>query len=289
VASSLTRPHIVAIATLATLTFGYLFFGTYAWAAAALAGFDWFLVNLLNRVVDFGEDRANAVSATETAWRHRRVIARSGLAVLALSFVAQGLLLPALLPCRAAYHLLGLGYNWPLWRGRRRLKQLYAAKNAASAAGFLLTVFGYPLSLGLALGAPLLPDVTWAAVLICGAFFFLFELSYEVIYDLRDVAGDARAGLPTFPVAHGVAGAVRIADGLALASAAILAAGWLAGLIPWRAAIMGTAPLAQVAILHAALPGGVRGVHCVGLTWLGAAMLATWHAWERLGLPGAGR
>lgn len=288
VLSSLTRPHIVAIAALAGLTFGHLFCGGYPWLAAALGALDWFLVNLLNRVVDFGEDRVNAVTGTETAWRHRRTIAWAGLSILGLSLAAQALLLPALLPWRLAYHLLGLGYNWPLLPGRRRIKQLYLAKNAASATGFLLTVFGYPLALAHARGVPLLPDVSWATVLVCAAFFFLFELSYEVVYDLRDREGDARAGLPTFPVVHGVKGAVRIVDGLALGSLALLAGGFLGGIVPWRATVMGAAPLMQIAMVKAALPGGIRSAHCVGLTWLGAGLLAVYHLWERLGLPGAG-
>ncbi len=287
--SSITRPHIMAIATLACLTFGHVFCGGYAWLAAGLCALDWFLVNLLNRVVDFGEDRVNAVAGTEQAWRHRKLIARGGLAVLALSLVIQGLLLPALLPWRLAYHGLGLAYNWPLLPGKRRIKQLYLIKNAASTTGFILTCFAYPIVSSAQHGPPLLPDVTPLSVALMAAFFFLFELSYEIIYDLRDREGDAASGLPTFPVVHGVAGAMRIIDSLLLASLAIVWLGWAAGWIPWRAAVMGVAPLLQLVLYKGMLrSGGVTSAHCTGLTWLGAALLAAYHGWELAGLPGAG-
>ena len=48
-----------------------------------------------------------------------------------------------------------------------------------------------------------------AAIVWTGVFFFLFELSYEVIYDLRDAPGDIATGF--IPVV-GVAKAVNSAD-----------------------------------------------------------------------------
>ncbi len=285
VLSSITRPHIVAIGALACLTFGHIFSGGYPWLAVGFCAIDWFLVNLLNRVVDFGEDRANAVAGTEQAFRHRRLIARGGLTVLVLSLLIQGLLLPALLPWRLAYHALGLAYNWPLLPGKRRIKQLYFVKNAASTTGFILTCFAYPI----AINPTLLPDVTPLTVALVALFFFLFELSYEIIYDLRDHAGDAAAGLPTFPVVHGVKGATRIIDGLLIASMIAVYGGWAAGVVPWRAAVMGMAPAMQLGLYRAMLrSGGVTSAHCTGLTWLGALLLAAYHGWELAGLPGAG-
>jgi len=66
--------------------------------------------------------------------------------VLALSFVMTHLAAPMLTPWRLAYHLLGASYNFKLVG--RRLKHVYGVKNVASAAGFLLTGFAYPLALG---------------------------------------------------------------------------------------------------------------------------------------------
>ena len=42
----------------------------------------------------------------------------------------------------------------------------------------------------------------------------LFELSYEVLYDLRDVDGDRAAGVRTYPVVHGLAVGWNVARGL---------------------------------------------------------------------------
>ena len=63
VASAL-RLHIVAIAVAATLVFGYLFRGVYPVGLALLCGFDWSIVNLLNRATDVDEDRLNGITAT---------------------------------------------------------------------------------------------------------------------------------------------------------------------------------------------------------------------------------
>ena len=57
--ASISRLHIVAIAALGTFTFGWVFTGQHPWLIAAVSALDWFLVNLLNRVVDIPEDRAN--------------------------------------------------------------------------------------------------------------------------------------------------------------------------------------------------------------------------------------
>ena len=46
------RPHILAIACGAALTFGWLMTGRYLWLAVALCALDWFVVNLMNRVAD---------------------------------------------------------------------------------------------------------------------------------------------------------------------------------------------------------------------------------------------
>src|SRR5579863_10338767 len=65
-----TRAHIVAIASLGTLTFGWLFTGERPWLIAAVSALDWFLVNLLNRVVDLREDAQNGVAGTDFVARH---------------------------------------------------------------------------------------------------------------------------------------------------------------------------------------------------------------------------
>lgn len=280
--ATVSRLHIVAIAALGTFTFGWLFTGRHLWLLSGVCGLDWFLVNLLNRVVDLKEDRLNQIHGTDFVAAHRRAILVGGFATLFLSLAAFARIAPAVLPFRVAYHLLGFAYNWPLFAGGRRLKQLYFWKNTASATGFLLTLFAYPVAYA---GHPRLG--LWGVV-ISALFFFLFELSYEVIYDLRDAPGDQAAGVRTYPVVHGERGAVRIIDGLLFSSMVAIAAGYAAGVLPWRVFIMIAAPLVQLILYKRALKRGLTAGDCIALTWLGAALLVTYHVWIALGLPGVG-
>jgi 4-hydroxybenzoate polyprenyltransferase len=285
VAVSVGRLHIVAIAALGTFTFGWLFTGHRPWLVAAVSALDWFLVNLLNRVVDLPEDRQNRIAGTSFVAAHARAILAIGLSVLGASFALVHAVAPALTPLRAAYHALGLAYNWRLLPGRRRIKELYFWKNTASATGFMITVFAYPLA---AAHGGLAPGIGAGTVAVAALFFFLFELSYEVIYDLRDAPGDAAEGVRTYPVVHGERGAVRIVDGLLGGSACALALGYAAGLAPWRLFIMIAAPAIQLVLYKLALRRGITSSDCIRLTWLGAGLLVVYHLWILAGLPGAG-
>lgn len=286
--ASLSRLHIVAIAALGTFTFGWAFTGRYGGFLAATSALDWFLVNLLNRVVDVPEDRANGIVGADFAAEHRRAIVIGGFSVLLSSLVAVHRVMPALLGLRLAYHALGLAYNWRLLPGGRRIKELYFWKNTASATGFVITVFLYPLAAAGWGREGFAPGVGTATIVASAAFFVLFELSYEVIYDLRDVDGDRLAGVASYPVVHGTHGAVRIVDGLLGASSACLVVGYAAGVVPWRIFIMVAAPGLQLLVYKRALRRGITSRDCTGLTWLGAALLATYHLWVVAGLPGVG-
>lgn len=286
--ASVSRLHIIAIAALGTLTFGWLFTGRYFFVLSGLCALDWYIVNILNRVVDLAEDKQNAIVGTGFVERHRKGILGLGFSLLALSFALTYWLAPAITPYRLGYHALGLTYNWRLLPGRRRVKDLYFFKNTASAVGFLLTVFCYPLAhafgdIGL---TALAPGISAASIALAGGFFFLFELSYEVLYDLRDIEGDAREGVKTYPVVHGEATAIKIVDGLLLASAAFLIGGYIAGPIPWRLFVMVAAPALQLALYKRWIKTGLSSGHCIALTWIGAGLLAVYHLWIVLGLPG---
>jgi 4-hydroxybenzoate polyprenyltransferase len=277
--ASIGRLHIVAIAALGLVTFGWLFTGERLWLLAGFCALDWFLVNLLNRVVDLREDTANAIAGTDFVARHRGAILVSGFALLAASLLAGQFLAPRILPFRLAFHALGFAYNWPLVGGVR-LKQLYFWKNCASATGFMLTVFGYPLAqAGHA-------RISVAGVAAAALFFFLFELSYEVIYDLRDAPGDAEAGVRTYPVVHGIAAAVHIVDGLCVAACVTLIAAFVAHVVPWRLFVMIAAPAIQLVLYKRFLRRGITSADCIGLTWLGCGLLVSYHLWIAAGLPG---
>jgi 4-hydroxybenzoate polyprenyltransferase len=283
--ASVSRLHIVAIGALGALTFSWVFFGARMPLVAGVAALDWFLVNLLNRVVDVPEDRANGIVGTDFVARNRRALVVLGFGLLGTSLLVVHLAAPMLTPFRLAFHALGLAYNWPLLPGRRRIKQLYVWKNTASACGFVLTVFAYPLALGHSRGlVPLLG--TLGIVLTC-AFFVVFELSYEVLYDLRDAPGDRAAGVATYPVVHGEAVAMRIVDGLVLASLAIALGGFAMGAVPWRVVVMVMAPVVQLVwYKRITRQRQIAARDCIRLTWVGTGMLAAYNVWVSLGLPG---
>lgn len=275
----LARPHIVAIAALGTLTFGRFLSGELLVGLATVAALDWFLVNVVNRAVDLAEDRENDVPGVAFLAAHRARVAQVAVGALALSLLLTHLLAPALTPWRLGYHALGAAYNFPLLG--RRLKRVYGVKNVVSAAGFLITAFAYPLAIA---GATI--DVRAVAAL--AVFFFLFELSYELVYDLRDTDGDRVAGVPTLPAVHGPVVAGRVIDLLATMSIGVLVGSTVSGRLAWGHAVLGVAPALQMLLVRIWRDqGGPTDADCVRLTWLGAAMLAVHQGWLLLGLPGA--
>jgi 4-hydroxybenzoate polyprenyltransferase len=284
------RLHIVAIATLGSFTFGWLFTGSYGWLLSGICALDWFLVNLLNRVVDLKEDTANAIVGTEFTARHKQAIQVLAFTLLFASFAVTHFWTPEITWLRVSFHTLGLAYNWPLRPGWRRIKELYFWKNTASATGFMITVFAYPLAAGgWAISDALLPSgITLATIVLTALWFMLFEISYEVIYDLRDAKGDRLAMVMTYPVVHGERGAVVIIDALIAAGLLVLIGGWISGFIPWRITIMGVASVMQVFFYKRWLKRGITSQDCINLTWMGTGLMVAYHLWILLQLPGVG-
>jgi 4-hydroxybenzoate polyprenyltransferase len=295
--ASIARLHIVAIGALGTLTFAWALCGVRAADLALLSACDWFVVNLVNRVTDVAEDQKNGVVGADVVARHKARTVAVGVGVGAASLMASIWWAPATLPWRVAFHALGVLYNHRLLpslrRGpdepaRVRLKELLLWKNVASSTGFLLTCFAVPLS-----SLPVRPEVTTTTIVVTAAFFFFFELGYEVLYDLRDVEGDAAVGVRSWPVVLGPAGGAGVAVGETVLAFLIVVVGFALAQVPWRVAVMGAAPLLQLAIVGPRLPllgrpNRVDSELCIGITWLGVGLLTTYHAWEWLGLPGSG-
>jgi 4-hydroxybenzoate polyprenyltransferase len=285
--AAIGRTHITVIAALGAFTFGWLLTGRYLWFLTVVVALDWYLVNLFNRLADLTEDGYNGISGTGFIRGKGRPLLLWGLSLLLSSFVIVHLVYPSLTGPRLAGHLLGAFYNWPVLPGKRRLKQLYFWKNTASAMGFLITLFAYPLAVSGWGGEGFPPGIGWGSVFVSTLFLLLFELSYEVIYDLRDAKGDALAGIRTYPVVHGERRAVMIVDGLIFSSMAVLALGYLLGQIPWRIFIMIIPPVILWVFYKRALPRGIKPEDCIRITWLGAALMAVYHLWVLAGLPGA--
>jgi 4-hydroxybenzoate polyprenyltransferase len=288
--ASVGRLHITFIAALGTFTFGWLFMGKYPWFLAGVCALDWYFVNLFNRIVDLKEDEANEIRGTDFVVRHRRLLLGLCFGLLLVSLVLVHLLNPAITPLRVTCHVMGLFYNWPLLPGGRRLKQQYFWKNNTSAIGFLFTVLGYPLAtLAWEKGLHHFPPgISWVTVLFSALFLLFFVLSYEVIYDLRDVQGDKLAGIRTYPVVHGERMAIHIVDGLLISSVVVLSVGYVSGFVPWRIFIMAAAPVIQYVVYKRALHRGISAKDCIALTWIGAALFIIYHLWVLADLPGAG-
>lgn len=279
--ASLSRLHILAIATFACLVFGWLLTGQWIVFAAVLCCVDWFIVNLVNRVADLAEDRANGIVGTDLVSSHGRLF-EVGCAVLMIgSLVAVHLVMPWLTVYRVAFHLIGLGYNYKLipWpSGRTRFKETYFFKNFSSAVLFILSTMAYPLVMAQAPVNPL-----YLALLI--AFFLPLEMTYEIIYDLRDVKGDAELRVPTFPVIHGVTTSHRIIDTFLLLSALALISGGVLGVFRFREIVLIAAPIQQAIYFHWKLKKEPTPSRCIFVTWLGAAQVLAYVIWVNVGLP----
>lgn len=286
-ALAVARYHIVLVAMTASLVFGWLMTGRYLLVVPPLVGLDWFLINLMNRVTDLDEDARNHIRGTARVARHKRALTVASFALMIGSLVAVHLALPGLTPYRIAVHLIGLGYNYdlvPTARGLSRFKEIYFLKNFGSSVLFVLTCFAYPLAV--APGARVMP---WGAVVALVLFFVPFELTYEILYDLRDLEGDRAEGIPTYPVVHGPETARRIIDALLIGSALAIVAGVAFQVLGAREALMLAAPAAQLAFHRPRVRRGLTPRDCIVLTHLGTAQLVAYligtALWRRAGLP----
>jgi 4-hydroxybenzoate polyprenyltransferase len=274
------RLHIVLIAGLGTLTYGWLMTGRHLVDLALLAALDWLLLDLGNKLSDLPEDEINSPAEARWVRAHARAIAAAITALFGGSLIATALSRPALLPARLAFQAGGLLYNFRLLPGRRRLKQIYAAKNAAAACLFIITVVGYPL---LALRGELRVDAAWVAVM--SGFFFFFEMSFEVIYDFKDLAGDRAQRVPTYPAVHGERGGRLAFDLFVLLAAAILLGGWALGAVGFKELIILLAPALQAAAFELFARRGYRARDTVLVTHLGSLQLLAYNLYILVGLP----
>jgi 4-hydroxybenzoate polyprenyltransferase len=285
-ALAVARYHIVLVAMAAALVFGWLMTDRYVWAVVPLVGLDWFLINLMNRITDIDEDTKNQIRGTARVARHKGALTAASFAVMIGSLAGVHLFIPALTPYRVAVHVIGLGYNYdivPTPKGLSRFKEIYFLKNFGSAVLFVLTCFAYPLA---AAGTRVVP---WGAVVALVLFFVPFELTYEILYDLRDLEGDRAEGIPTYPVVHGPETARRIIDALLVVSAVAIVAGLATRVIGVREALMLAAPASQLAFYRPRFRRGLTARDCILLTHLGTAQLVAYlvgtAVWRQVGLP----
>lgn len=168
---------------------------------------------LINKVTDAGEDKVNVhAGALEERKRLPVLIAALACLLLPLAYLVP-LGNPGVLGIYTFIAILGFLYSFPLsLHGVTfRLKDLFAVKTAFSSLSWsLLVVAVFFLFVG-----AWNPFWTWMVVLI-----FSVTAPIEIVWDIRDVEGDARHGIRTLPNTLGVAPSRTIAAGL-LALAAL--------------------------------------------------------------------
>jgi 4-hydroxybenzoate polyprenyltransferase len=298
----IVRYHIVLVAMAACVTFGWLLTGRYLVGAALLCGIDWFVINLSNRITDVAEDERNGIPGTARVARSRGALLALCLALLVGSLAWTFVRMPELLGWRLAVQAIGVAYNFrvlPTPAGLRlgawgaaaapgfrlsRFKEMYFFKNFGSAALFVLTCFAYPLA-----AAPRDRVASFATAATLVLFFVPYELTFEILYDLRDVEGDLAEGVPTYPVVHGAKTSRQIIDALLATSAVVLVVGFFVRALGARELLMLAAPLAQLVFYRPRVKRGLTTPDCVWLTHLGTTELVFFLVgtalWLRAGLP----
>lgn len=285
-ALSIARYHIVLIAMTASLVFGWLTTGRYGWLLACVVGLDWFLINLFNKVTDVEEDLKNGIPGTERVLARKKLLTALCFALLLGSF-ASHFVFPQTTPWRVLVQLIGLAYSYklvPTPSGMKRIKELYFFKNFGSAFLFVLTCLVYPIS-----NNDYMVIVSWPYVAALALFFVPFEVSYEILYDFRDLEGDKQEGIPTFPVVHGAETAKRLINALLIFSVAVILIALGTGIFGARELLFVAAPIAQFFFYRPRLARGLTSNDCIVLTHLGSAQLILFLVgttlWLDAGLP----
>lgn len=286
-ALAIARYHILLVAVAAAAVFGWLVTGRVPSFLLVVVALDWFFINLLNRVTDIEEDLKNGIPGTARVAQKKTLLTVTSFAAMGLSFLVTHLVWPALTPWRVAVQAVGFAYNYkvvPTPRGWSRLKEIYFFKNFGSSVLFVLTCFVYPIA-----ASPGARTMPWAGVAVLAAFFVPFELTFEILYDLRDIEGDRIENVPTYPVIHGVLRARQIIDALLLVSGAVILVGLSEGWIGVREGMMLVAPVIQFFFYRRRFERGLTSPDCIHLTHLATALLAFYllgnMVWLKLGMP----
>jgi len=284
---AIARYHIMLVAMAATVVFGWVATGKRPWALTLVVTVDWFLINLMNRITDIDEDLRNGIPGTERVARRKRALTIGSVVLMVGSFAITHAVWPSLTPYRVAVQLIGIGYNYrvvPTLHGLSRFKEIYFLKNFGSSVLFVLTCFVYPLA-----AASFVHVVPWAMIIALALFFVPFELTYEILYDMRDLEGDRLGGIPTYPVVHGLLASRRIIDALLLLATVIIVGAFFARIVGVRELLMVFAPITQLLFYRPRYRRGLTSRDCIVLTHIGTAQLVLFIAgtaiWSRAGLP----
>jgi len=153
-----------------------------------------------NRLTDVKEDALNCPDDLKDAQTKSGAIkvfcyAGGTIAILLALFTEPSWKLTGLVVFGAA---VGFFYNTPLLPScpHLRLKNLFIIKNLSSGAGWSLGLLVFPM-----LRAHTQPDVLFLTAFV---YMFAMVMTYEIMWDMRDVEGDTRAGIRTLPIVLGI-------------------------------------------------------------------------------------
>jgi 4-hydroxybenzoate polyprenyltransferase len=174
-----------------------------------------------NRLTDVEEDALNCPEELKDAQSKSRAIkifcfAGGTIAILLALFTEPAWPLAGLVAFGAA---VGYFYNTPFIPSKPhlRLKNMYIIKNVSSGAGWSLGLLAFPM-----LRAHTQPDGLFLMAFI---YMFAMVMTYEIMWDIRDVEGDGRAGIRTLPVVLGINSARVYAVTLQIVCLAIIISG----------------------------------------------------------------
>ncbi len=170
-------------------------------------GIDYLIITLAvacicqwNRLTDVKEDALNCPDDLKDAQAKSGAIkvfcyAGGTIAILLALFTEPSWKLVGLVAFGAA---VGYFYNTPLlpsWP-HLRLKNLFIIKNLSSGAGWSLGLLVFPM-----LRAHTQPDGLFLTAFV---YMFAMVVTYEIMWDMRDIEGDALAGIRTLPIVLGI-------------------------------------------------------------------------------------
>lgn len=170
-------------------------------------GIDYLIITLTvacicqwNRLTDMEEDTLNCPADLKDAQAKKRAIkcfcyAGGTIAVALALFTETTWPLAGLVAFGTA---VGYFYNSSLLPSQPhlRLKNMFIIKNLSSGAGWSAGVLIFPM-----LRAHIHPDERFFTAF---AYMLAMVITYEIMWDIRDVAGDADAGIRTLPVVLGI-------------------------------------------------------------------------------------
>jgi 4-hydroxybenzoate polyprenyltransferase len=170
-------------------------------------GIDYLIITLAvacicqwNRLTDVEEDALNCPADLKDAQAKSRAIkvfcyAGGIVAALLALFPEPTWPIAGLIAFGA---VVGYFYNSPLLPSQPhlRLKNMFIIKNVSSGAGWSAGLLIFPM-----LRAHAQPDARFLTAFV---YMFAMVMTYEIMWDIRDVAGDSKAGLHTLPVVLGI-------------------------------------------------------------------------------------